>query len=115
MFDDRFFSDTYDLYRPTITTADSGAQTVVEPGTATSTGNRCKYFPAPGSWSMGAAGPDLEYDAIVLMPYAQTLKPEKLGEQPDHVKISSRMFVVMICFDAGGQGLYKQVLLKERG
>ena len=114
MFDSRFFSNTYDLYRPTITTADTGAQTVTEPSSATSSSNPCHYVPKPGVWRMGEAGPDLEYDARILIPADQTLRPEKRGQQPDHVLIDSRSFVVMICWDAANQGLYKHVLLKER-
>lgn len=114
MFDERFFTDTYDLYRPTVTTADSGAQSIVEPDLATARGRKCRYLPAPGGWRMGQGGPDVDYDAAMLIPASDSLRPEQKGDQPDYVEIDGRRFVVMVCWDAANLGLYRNVLLKER-
>ena len=114
MFDSRWFTDTYDLYRPTITTADTGAQTFTEPDTATESDQPCRLFPGRNLVAFGATGPDVDYDAVLLVPAGADLRPEQKGQQPDHVEIDSRRYVVQAVWDAGGQGLYKKVLLSER-
>lgn len=114
MFDARFYSDTYDLYRPTITTGASGNQTWAEPESATSEGNACKFFDGalPG-FMVDNLGIDQDYDATMLIPATQTLLPAKRGDQPDHVHTDSRKWVVLAVYDAAGQNLYKLVLLRE--
>ena len=115
MFDARFFSDTYDLYRPTVATADSGVQTVTEPDTATTSDVACRFFdgPLPG-FVADRAGIDQDYDASMVIPASQTLKPTVRGDQPDHVEVDGRNWIVLAVWDAAGRGLYKTALLKER-
>jgi len=112
--DARFFSDSYDLYRPTVTTGDSGEQTVADPDAATASDQPCRYFPTPGQVTPGETGLTLEYDAVILYPSAQTLRPEKFGQQPDHVEIDGRKFAVLIAWALAGQSYANKALLKER-
>jgi len=115
MYDSRMFSDSYDLYRPTITTSDTGEQTVTEPGTATSAGLRCLFRPK-GAQVTGITeiGMDGDYDALLLVPATQTIYPDGKNTQPDHVKVGERYFVVQKVWNAANQGLFKIVLLTER-
>lgn len=114
MFDSRFFADTYDLYRPTVTTAATGEQSISEPATPTASAQPCHYVPHPSAWRPMPAGLDLEYDAVMFVPAAYVLRPAQRGQQPDVVEISGRRYVVMACWNAGGAGLYNRVPLKER-
>ena len=114
MYDARYFSDTFDLYRPTVSTSDSHRQQVTEPGTATSTGNRCRYVPTPGTWRMGETGPDLAYDAKLLCPAGTDLQPHKRGDQPDTVEVDGRRYVVTIYFEPHAADLYGVALLDEQ-
>ena len=114
MFDDRMFTDTYDLYRPTLSASASGVQKTSDPDTATASDQRCKFFPTPGSWVGNESGIRHEFDAILLIPNSQSLRPEKLGEQPDHVEIDSRRYVVVACWPLAGESYVKKALLKER-
>ncbi|HUU34525.1 MAG TPA: hypothetical protein VMW48_10700, partial [Vicinamibacterales bacterium] len=116
MYDARYYSDTFDLYRPTVSTSASHRQQVTEPVTATSTGNRCRYVGTPGTWRMGAVhfgetGPDLAYDAKLLCPAGTDLLPIKRGDQPDVVEIDSRRFVVTLYFEPHAADMYGVALL----
>jgi len=114
MFDDRRFSDTYDLYRPTTSVDSGGVETIADPGTATSTDNPCLYVPRPGRMGASARGPDIDYDATMLVPGDADLCPEQRGQQPDVVLIDSRYYVVLAVWDAAGAGQYQRVPLRER-
>jgi len=113
MPDDRMFTGTYDLYRPTVSTSTSGDQSIALPETATATGERCLFFPSPAAFSQGAIGLDIDFDAVMLVPSANSIRPSDRNEQPDHVKIGSEEYVVKIVWDASGQGQFKRVLLER--
>ena len=114
MFDDRFYSETYDLYRPTLSVSASRVQTIVTPGTATESGQKCHFVPKPGRFTVEAQGLAIDYDARMLIPNSQSLRPSAKGEQPDHVVIGSQTFVVLMCWQASGQSYCKVVLLQEK-
>ena len=114
MFTDKAFSDSYDLYRPTRKTSHSRVQTYELPSTATASDQPCLFFPKPGRFSMGERGPEIEYDARMLVPNAQTLYPENTSDNPDVVLIGDQYYVVLVAWDAAGQGHYKVVLLRQR-
>lgn len=113
MFDARFYSDSYDLYRLTVSTSNGGVQTLVEPGTATATAQSCHYNPRPGRFVATERGIELAYDATILVPPDRDLRPTKVGEQADRIKISSRSYTVLIVWDAAGRGFYKRAFLEE--
>lgn len=114
MFDSRFYQDSYDLYRPTISTTAGGRQSVDAPGTATAANQSCHYSPKPGRTNFGERGVELVYDAAIHIPNGRDLRPTKVGEQPDYVKVGARWFTVLICWDAAGRGLHQTALLEER-
>ena len=114
MFDSRFFSDAYDLYRPTVVTSDSGEQTISNPATATATAQPCRWFPTPGRLRVTDTGIDMDYDAVLLYPNAQTLRPEQHGQQPDHVKVSGREYVILAAWPMAGATHGKKALLREK-
>ncbi len=111
--EDRFYTDQYDLYRPTVATSSSREQSLTVPDTATTESLRCLYFPTPGRFQQRATGIDLEYDAVLLVPDSHDLRPSKLGEQPDQIEIDSRRYDVLICWPMAGKTLGKKALLKE--
>ena len=114
MFDDRLFSETYDLYRPTLAVSASGTQTIETPGAATASGQRCHFVPRPGRFTNDARGIMIDYDAKMLIPYSQSLRPSAKAEQPDHVVIGSQTFVVLMCWASSGREYCKTVLLQEK-
>ena len=113
MWDSRRFADSYDLYRPTVSMSASREQTRTF-GDATYSSQPCLYVPTPGAARQTPIGPDLDYDARMLVPVSADVKPVQTGDTPDEVVISGRRFVVLIAWDAAGAGLYKTVLLRER-
>jgi hypothetical protein len=117
------FPDRYDLYRPAVITSVTGEQTLLEPPSylPTQTGLPCIFRPSTsgfgvggGGFGMNMLGPSVEFDAKLLVPIDADLRPTKKGEQPDHVCIKSKMFIVLQIVDAAGRGMYKQALLGER-
>lgn len=114
MFNDKMFDDSYDLYRPTRKISHSRVQTYELPSTATSSDQPCLFFPRPGRFSMSDRGPEIEYDARILVPHAHTLYPENTSDNPDIVLVGGQYYVVLIVWDAAGQGHYKVVLLRQR-
>ena len=114
-FDSRWYTDSYDLYRPTLATSDSGVQTITEPGTPTSADQPCRFFDGkPPAFVARDIGVEQDFDAVLLIPASQTLRPEAKGNQPDYVEADSRRFAVMACWDVAGRGMYKVALLQER-
>ncbi len=114
MFDDRAFTDTYDLYRPTVETDSAYEQTVTRPDTATSTDNPCLFFPqGRPTFGVGAQGIDIEFDAVMLFPASDTLKPADRDDQPDYVKVNDTFYAVRSVWNAGNRGLYNVALLRE--
>ena len=123
MFDERFFADKYDLYRPTISTSAGGVQSVTEPNNATLSGKPCKFFSRVGATQpVGVAqrgyGPDFEFDAVMLTPIDADIRPAKKGEQPDHVALIlqgetvAQTFVVIAV--ARNLNRYQRIYLLER-
>jgi len=114
MLDDRFFSERYDLYRPTIVTSDAGQQTRSLPPTPTAAAQRCLFFPTPGATQPDREGLALEFDATLLVPAGADLRPAQVGGLPDQIEVSGRRFVVLVCWPAAGMGIYRKALLKEQ-
>ena len=115
MFDERAYTDRYDLYRPTVATSASHTQTLTLPGSVTESSKPCLLFPksSAGKW-VSNIGADVDFDAVLLYPYSQTLKPAQSGQQPDYVVISSRTYLVVMAWPAAGRTYYNRALLKER-
>jgi len=113
MPDDRMFTGTYDLYRPTVSTSASGDQSVALPNTPTAARERCLFFPSPAAFSQGPVGVDIDFDAVMLVPSANNIRPSDKDEQPDHVRIGCEEFVVKIVWNASGRGQFKRVLLER--
>jgi len=113
MPDDRMFTGTYDLYRPTVSTSTSGDQSIALPESATYSDQKCLFFPSPAAFSQGAVGVDIDFDASMLVPFANDIRPSDRNEQPDHAKIGGEEYVVKIVWDASGQGQFKRVLLER--
>ena len=112
--DERRFTDTFDLYRPTVAQSTGGTETVVTPDTATSSGNPCLFLPGKQrSFNPGGVGIVQEHDAMILAPAGADLRAQAKGEQPDHVVISGREFVVLSAEDAAGRGHHLAAKLKE--
>jgi len=114
VFDARWYSDTYDLYRPSVAVSAGGVQAVTVPETATASGQSCRIFVGrPPAWVIGREGIDQDYDAVMLVPASRTLQPEAANQQPDHVTVSGTAYVVLSCHDARNQGLFKRALLRQ--
>ena len=114
--EDRRFPDSYDLYRPTIATSDSGVQSVTEPAEATSSDQPCRWLGAPPvGFTADMVGLTQDFDAKMLVPVGADIRAGIRGEQPDHVKYGDEMYVVRQARGAAGRGKYRTVLLTERG
>ena len=115
--DERYFKDTYDLYRPTVGFGDDtgGEQRVVIPSSATTSGLPCLFFPAPGRLAPGGLGVEMHFDAQMRIPSGQTLNPADSSGQPDYVKVGGSMYVVQACWDAAGRSDHKRALLRQQG
>ncbi len=114
MFDDAYFDDVYDLFRPTESVSASGVASAAEPGTATSTAQPCKLIRKPGHFGANPAGADYDYHATLLTPASAGLRPEKRGELADVVLIDGESFTVVASWDAAAAGLYNRARLKEQ-
>ena len=112
--DIRKFTDSYDLYRPTLSTTWDGRQQLAEPDAATASAQPCLFFPKPGQMQMGETGPMLDYDAYMLVPPDADLEPDAQGSQPDHVTIGGQTFTVLVVWDVAGRGGFQKALMKER-
>jgi len=112
--DERRFTDTFDLFRPTVARSAGGTETVVIPDTATSTGNPCLFLPGKQpSFTPGVVGIVQEHDAMILAPATTDLRAQAKGQQPDHVVISGREYTVLSAEDAAGRGHHLAAKLKE--
>lgn len=114
MHDPRMFTDRYDLYRPTIGENASFEQTATEPATATEVDLSCLFFPESGAFTIPDRGITLEADARMFVPNESTLRPQAEGEQPDHVRVGTRKFVVLYVWPASGRAFYKIAALQEK-
>jgi len=114
MFDTRRFTDSYDLYQPSVTTSASGSQTITQ-GAATLTNQPCLFYPrGTQPVSIGNIGPDADFDALLLVPHAASIQPGGKGEQPYHVTTGGKGYLVTRVWNASNRGLFKVVLLTER-
>lgn len=114
MFDERMFSQTYDLYRPAVSSDSAHEQTVERPSTPTQTGLPCLFFPRTAQpFRTTPAGIEFDHDAVMLVPMSASLRPEDRGQQPDYVRYGDDFYVVREVHDAGARGIYKVVLLSR--
>ncbi len=116
MYDARYFDATYDLYRPTVSTSESGVQSRAVPTTATASARPCRFFPTPGRMSRDARGLDMDFDAVLLAPAGADLRPAQQSQQPDVVHINSRRYTVLAVWPlAGAARGVKALLVETRG
>ena len=113
MPDIRAFTDIYDLYRPTVSISTSGDQSIALPESATLTAQPCMFFPSPAAFGQGGIGLEIDFDAVMLVPASNDIRPTDRDEQPDHVKIGGEEFVVKIAWNAAGQERFQRVLLER--
>ena len=114
MFDDRWFSDTYDLYRPTVATTTGGVQSVTVLGAATAEDQPCRLFPGPPTEARrGDTGLGVDIDAVLLVPAAADIRPDAPGQQPDQVVIGAATYVVLRVHDPAALSYYKRVWLAQ--
>ncbi len=113
MFTPGRFNATYDLYRPTLSTTTGGVQTFAEPATPTASAQGCLFFPTPGIVQGGDAGMDLPYDATMYVPSSAAILPQHKGDQPDHVHVGSKKYLVLLAHDAAGRSMFYVVRLRE--
>lgn len=114
MIDERSFSDSYDLYRPTSATSETGVQSRTVPTTATSSGNLCLFFPGAQALHVTSIAIRGEFDAVMLVPYSTDLKPFSAGDLPDEVEVLGERYTVLRVWDASGRMLFKVATLQQR-
>jgi hypothetical protein len=114
MFHPGFFKDVFHTYRPTLVTTEDGVQYFTNPAEPTSSYQGGRFFPKPGRFFLGARGVEQSFDATLLVPASYDLRPAQRQQQPDHVKIGDRWYVVLVVWDAANLGHYKKVLLEEK-
>lgn len=114
MIDERRYTDSYDLYRPTVVTSASRSQTVTVPDTPTASAQSCLFFPKPGVLRPTPSGAELPYDARLHVPADRDILPAKQGDTADVVVVGAQTFTVLVAYAAAGRGQYKIVALKEQ-
>jgi len=113
MPDQRQFTGSYDLYRPTVATSGTGEQSLSVPGTPEASDQPCLFFPDPGKMSLGEAGVEIDYDAVLITPAGQDIRPADKTSQPDQIVVGARRFVVRAYWDASGRSVVGKALLSE--
>lgn len=112
MYDAGFYTDRYELWRPTETASTTGERTLKNPATATQSGQPCILLSGSGTLRRVREGLDVQYDAKMLVPASTDLKPKLKGEEPDVVHVTqafgvtcSRWFRVLFVAEEHGEYL----------
>lgn len=118
MYDARMYPDRYSRFAGTISQSDSGRTVQAYGATATSTAQPCRLNLKGGQWKRKESGLTFDYDAELRVPETSTILPEKRGDTPDKVIITTfngqtvnRAFTVVAVYSAMGQ--HKRAYLKE--
>lgn len=81
------------------------------------TGQRCLRQMKAGSLKQGLAGRTLEYDAVLFVPPSVDIRPQKSGQLPDRVTITTpangEKYLVQFVSDRSGKRHHLTCYLKQ--